>query len=94
MNMTIEERLQRMELLLVVGLKNVLDTNEVALLLGVTNDHVRHLVCQRAIPHYKKGSRTYFKKSEIENWQLARRVATADELRMKGATRAATTARR
>lgn len=87
--MTIEQRLLRIEAILVISTKNVLSTSEAAMMLGVTSDYLRHLVCQRAIPHYKKGRNTYFKKSEIESWQLERKVPTFDELSAKGATYAA-----
>lgn len=88
--MTIEQRLLRIEAILVINTKNVLNTSETALMLGVTSDYLRHLVSRRAIPHYKKGKNTYFKKSEIESWQLERKVPTLDELSVKGATYAAT----
>lgn len=83
----IEQRLQRIELLLVIGSKNVLDTNEVAAMLGVRPDYIRRLASNREIPHYKKSNRIYFKKSEIEQWQLGTRIPTAEELSANAATR-------
>ncbi|MCM1356465.1 MAG: helix-turn-helix domain-containing protein [Staphylococcus sp.] len=81
----LEQRLQRIELLLVIGSKNVLDTNEVAAMLGVRPDYIRRLASTRAIPHYKKSNRIYFKKTEIEDWQLGTRVPTDIEIASKAA---------
>lgn len=87
--MSIEERLERMERLLVIGTKNVLNTTEAALMLGVSESRVRHLCCERRLPFYKQGGKTYFKKQEIEDWQLAERVPTDEEISSMAATRLA-----
>ncbi len=79
--MNIDERLERIERLMVIGSKAVLDTKEAALLLNISESRVRHLVSERNIPHYKQGRATYFKKSEIEQWQLQHRIPTNDEIR-------------
>jgi excisionase family DNA binding protein len=84
--MTIAEQLSHIEQLLIISSKAVLNTREVAIMLGVTEDRVRHLVSARDIPHYRQKNRVYFKKSEIENWQLARRVPTNDEIQSRAAT--------
>lgn len=86
----IQQTLQRMETMLIIGMKNVLDVREVAAMLGVTVDHIRHLVSSRSIPHYKKGARVFFRKSEIEEWQLETRIATHAETCIAAATRIAT----
>lgn len=85
----LESLLQRIEVLLLIGTKNVLTSTEVATMLGVTQDHIRHLTSKREIPHYKKGHRAYYKKQEIEEWLLNRRVPTCDENRMHAATHVA-----
>lgn len=72
--MEVNERLARIERLITIGSKNVFTTDEVALLLGISTSRVRHMVCDREIPHYRRGNKVYFKKSEIEDWQLSQRV--------------------
>lgn len=84
--MSIDERLERLEKLLIIGTKTVLSTAEVAIMLGVSEGRVRHLVCNRAIPYYKQGRSVYFKKSEIEDWQLRDRIPTTDEIRKQAVT--------
>lgn len=72
--------LDRIERYMMLNAKEVLNTNEVALMLNVQPGRIRVLVSARDIPHYKKGGKTYFKKSEIENWLLAQRIPTNDEI--------------
>lgn len=84
--MNIEERLIRIERMVLIGSKNVLDTSEVAMMLNLSESRVRHLVSERAIPHYKQGIKTYFRKSEIEEWQCSQRIPTNKEISTKATT--------
>lgn len=86
MSMTTEERLERIERLLIISAKEALTVAEVALFMGVSESRVRHLTCERAMPYYKQGTKTFFKKSEIEKWMLSDRVDTASESEEKAAT--------
>ena len=88
--MGVEERLERIERLLLLGSKEVLNTSEIALLLGISESRVRHLTNAKKIPHYKQGNKVYFRKKEIEAWQLQSRVPTDDEIRSRGITYAVT----
>lgn len=88
--MGVEERLERIERLLLLGSKEVLNTSEIALLLGISESRVRHLMSAKKIPHYKQGNKIYFRKKEIEAWQLQSRVPTDDEIRSRGTTYAVT----
>ncbi|WP_295902846.1 helix-turn-helix domain-containing protein [uncultured Alistipes sp.] len=88
--MGVEERLERIERLLLLGSKEVLNTSEIALLLGISESRVRHLTNAKKIPHYKQGNKVYFRKKEIEAWQLQSRVPTDDEIRSRGTTYAVT----
>ena len=87
--MEVNERLARIERLITIGSKNVFTTDEVALLLGISTSRVRHMVCDREIPHYRRGNKVYFKKSEIEEWQLSQRVPTKEEINNKATTHVA-----
>ena len=84
--MNLEERLIRIERMVLIGSKNVLDTSEVAMMLNLSESRVRHLVSERAIPHYKQGIKTYFRKSEIEEWQCSQRIPTNKEISAKATT--------
>lgn len=87
---SIEERLDRIERALVLNTKNVLDAKDMALILGVKENHIRVLCSKKEIPYYKRGASVFFKRSEIEEWQLRDRVPTNDEIAMRAATHVAT----
>ena len=84
--MSIEDRVSRIERLVLIGSKDALDTSEVALMLNLSESRVRHLVSARDIPHYKQGTKTYFSKSEIERWMLSKRIPTNQEISAKATT--------
>ena len=79
-------QLARLERLLVIGTKEVLNTEDLSIMTGMSKDHIRHLVCDRAIPYYKPNGRLYFKKSEIEEWLLQNRVPSQSEIDSQAAT--------
>lgn len=83
MKVGIEERIERIEKLLIVSAKQVLNAGECTLMLGISESRVRHLACDKDIPHYKKGKLLFFKKSEIEDWMLRDRVPTNEEMKNK-----------
>lgn len=90
MSMTVEARLERIERLVMIGSKEVLDTREVAMLLNISESRIRHLACERNIPHYRQGVKLYFKKKEIEQWQTQTRIPTNEEMESRGTTYAVT----
>lgn len=55
--MGVEERLERIERLLLLGSKEVLNTSEIALLLGISESRVRHLTSSKKIPHYSRATK-------------------------------------
>ena len=71
-----------MRQLTLLSAKTALTMNDVADLTGLSKSHIYKLVCTKRIPYYKSegGKFTYFRKSEIEDWLLAHRVPTTDEL--------------
>lgn len=88
--MSIEDRLLRIERLVLIGSKDALDTSEVAIMLNLSESRIRHLVSAREIPHYKQGNKTFFSKKEIERWMLSRRVPTNAEIGSLATTRIVT----
>lgn len=79
----IAERLDRIERLTRLSCKEALNINELCEFTGYAKEYVYQLVHKRKIPFYKNenGKLLYFKKSEIENWMLATRVPTNEEIR-------------
>lgn len=79
--MGIEERLERIERLMVINTKSVWSVKDLALVLDRSESHIYTLCSQKKIPHYKQGSSTWFKREEIEAWQCQTRIPTDEELR-------------
>lgn len=68
--LTIEQRLERIESLLIEQ-KKVLNFNEAIEYLSVSKSHLYKMTSTMQIPHYKpNGKRIYFKREELENWLL------------------------
>ncbi len=59
---------------------------EAARITGLAVNTLYDKTHQRAIPHYKKGKRVYFRPSELTAWIGTGRVATQDEIAAKAAT--------
>jgi excisionase family DNA binding protein len=49
-------------------LGHLLSTKEVSEFTGLSVATIYSYVCKKNIPHYKLGTRTMFKKGEIEQW--------------------------
>ena len=81
-----EERLERIEKLILISSKNVLSVREAALMLDISDSRVRHLISEKALPHYKQGKKLYLKKSEMESWMLSKRFASKSEIESKAST--------
>jgi hypothetical protein len=90
-NKNIEERLDRIERMVIIAGKEVLNVAECALMLNKSESRIRHMVSERLIPYYKVGSRTMFRKSEIESQMLQRenRIPTIAEIQSQAAIRVA-----
>lgn len=76
------DELQQLKQLTLLQVKEALTMEDVCTLTGLSKAYIYRLVCERKIPFYKSngGGRTYFKKSEIENWLLANRYNSVDEI--------------
>lgn len=84
--MTIDERLEKIERLIILQTKNVYNVRELSWVLGITEGRVRHLMQENEFPYYKVGNRTYFKKEEIEAWMTRNRFESRDEIEARAAT--------
>ena len=82
----INSRLDRIEQLTLIGVKNVLSLEETAALTGFSVGHLYRLTSQKQIPHFKKNRKLYFRKSDIEDWMTEKRVLTDSEIESKATT--------
>lgn len=66
--------------------KEVLNSEETALYLGISKSYLYKLTMRREIPHYKPlGKMCYFNRRELEAWLQSSRVATATEINEQAA---------
>lgn len=80
MSEEIKEQLNRIEKNALLAAKNVLDTDDVAALTGISKSYIYKLMCRKEIPYYKpSGKYCYFDRKEIEDWQKQNRVITIAE---------------
>lgn len=82
----LSEKLDRLSELTLISAKNVLDLQEAALFTGFSIGHLYRLTSGRQIPHFKKFRKLFFKKSELEEWLLERKVLTEEEIDKKATT--------
>ena len=80
---SLQERLDRIEALTLLGAKEALNVHEAALFLGLSVSRLRHLTAERKVPHYKHDGKNYYKKSELEAQRLCRRIASDEEVRQQ-----------
>lgn len=83
---TMTDKLDRIERLSLIAAKPVLLVEEAAIFTGFSVQHLYRLTSAKAIPHYKKDRKLYFKKSELEEWMLENRVQTNDEIERQAET--------
>ena len=80
MEEVIMNKLNAIERYALLGAKQVLTIEDVALLTGLSKSHLYKLTCSRRIPHYKpSGRQMYFDRAEIEAWMKQNRVNTQAE---------------
>ena len=80
-------KIDRLEKIALLGAKNVLTIDDVALITGFTKGHIYRLTSGQKIPHYKPNGRTlYFKKEEIEDWMLQNKIRTNTEIESAATT--------
>ena len=85
--MSIDERLERIERLTLLGAKEALNMDDAAAYTGLSKDYLYRLVSKKRIPYYKSegGKLTYFSKTELCAWLLKHRVSTIEEAQEQAA---------
>jgi excisionase family DNA binding protein len=85
----IKKQIKELKELTAAKQNQVILTQEVAKILGVSNSHVYRLSSQKKIPHYKAkdgGKINYFNRDEVTRWVLHQRIKTTDEIQTEAAT--------
>ena len=76
----IREELQRVNTKQEDKESQIMTIIDVCKYLDLSKSYIYKLTSLKAIPHYKRGKKLYFKKQEINNWLLEKKVSTMDEL--------------
>lgn len=74
------ERLERIERMTLLAAKQMLDTEDVAMLTGYSVDYIHKLADAKNIPYYKRGNRRFFDRDEIDDWLREQRIDTNNEV--------------
>ena len=89
MSVTLEEmneKLDRIGELALIGAKTVLDLNEAALFTGFSTAHLYRLTSGRQIPFFRKNRKLYFKKTDLANWMTETPCASLKDINSQAAT--------
>lgn len=89
MNEELKQELTDIKRTITVMLKNVWSVADLSLVLDISESRVRHMAAENVIPCYKQNGSLFFKRSEIENWQLQNRRAAQYEIEKQAATKLA-----
>ena len=60
--------------------ETTLDLEDLSKYLNITKPGLYGMVHRKVIPHYKFGKKLSFKKSEIDNWIISKRVKTSMDI--------------
>lgn len=63
--------------------KEIMNVQQVADYLSISKQTVYGMTCRMEVPFYKRGKKNYFKKSDIDEWLLATRRKTREDIEMK-----------
>ena len=74
--------LNELEKITLLGVKQVLTTEDVMMLTGLSVSTLHRLTCEKKFPYYKSrgGKRNYYNKDEVTKWMLDSRVKTSAEV--------------
>lgn len=64
----------------VEGVNEILTTEEAAKFLSLAKSTLYGMTCQREIPHFKRGKKLYFKRTELDEWLTKHRIKTNEEI--------------
>jgi excisionase family DNA binding protein len=65
---------------------NILDVKEAAAYVKLKVTTLYEKTSTKAIPHFKKGNKVYFRREELEAWLTEGKVKTVDDLQREAAT--------
>ena len=82
----LQNRLERLENLIITTQKQVLNIDELCTYTGLSKSTIYKLCMNGKIPYYKQSKHNYFDKDEVINWLKETRGYNADELKQNAHT--------
>lgn len=70
-----------------LGIKKVLNIDDLIHLTGMKRNYIYRLTSEQRIPHYKQGKNVYFNRQEVEDWMQSERVKTKEEINREATAR-------
>ncbi len=63
-----------------ITITEVLNLNQTAEYVSLSKSAIYKKTSERNIPHFKKGKKLYFKRSELDHWLTSMKISTKDEI--------------
>ena len=63
-----------------VAITEVLNLTQASVYVSLSKSAIYKKTSERNIPHFKKGKKLYFKKSELDHWLTSMKISTKDEI--------------
>ena len=63
-----------------VTFTEVLNLTQASVYVSLSKSAIYKKTSERNIPHFKKGKKLYFKKSELDHWLTSMKISTKDEI--------------
>ena len=63
-----------------VTITEVLNLTQASVYVSLSKSAIYKKTSERNIPHFKKGKKLYFKKSELDHWLTSMKISTKDEI--------------
>lgn len=76
----LSDKLDEIRDITLIASKEVLSIEEAVLFTTYSLRYLYRMTSERKIPHFKRGGKLFFKKSELEHWMLSRKVLTNEEI--------------
>ena len=65
---------------------DLMNINQAVEYIRIAKSTVYKFTASRMIPHFKRGKKIYFKKSELDEWITKNKVMTKEEIEIKAST--------
>lgn len=76
----LSDKIDKLQVITTIGVKEMLSIEEAAVFTDYSSSYLYKMTSERRIPHFKRGGRLFFKKSELEHWLMSNKVMSEAEM--------------